>query len=389
VGADQLPYNTFRRWLTVSAAQLMRIAIDANVLEAPWGGIPKYVDRIVAELLRGGDRVDLLANTRRLDRSIAGAHEVGVRVKGRAVWREAFLPLWLASVRPDVFWAPESVLPRLSPVPTVVTIHDLATVRFAGTKPEAAERSFQTTIRRSALAATRAIAVSQTTADDMRELWDMALDRLRVVPNGVDDVFTPGDREAARASVRQRWGVDAPFVLHVGSIEPRKGLDVLIDAAVRADGEGHDWRVVLAGSTGPLGVATAEKARASGVCDLLGKVDEDELLDLYRAAGAFAAPAIYEGFGIAPLEAMACETPAVIAGGSGGLEEISGPAAMVVHERTATAWQAAVMSALQRPPELIERGRALAARFRWSAVAAQTRDVLAEAAAERGRGRDR
>jgi glycosyltransferase involved in cell wall biosynthesis len=363
----------------------MRIAIDANVLDAPWGGIPKYLDRIARELLAGGDRVDLLANTRRLSRPIEGANEVGVRVKGRPIWRQAFLPAWLLAVRPDVLWAPESILPRISPVPSVVTIHDLATMRFAGTKPPRDERSFQTTIRRSAERATRTIAVSGTTARDMGELWGFDVDAVEVIPNGVDEVFVAGDRQAARSAVGERWGIQTPFVLHVGSIEPRKGLDVLIEAAMRARAEGAGWRVALAGSVAPIGSETAERAEKSGVCDLLGPVTEKELVDLYRAAGAFAAPALYEGFGIAPLEAMACETPAVIAAGSGGLEEVSGPGAIVVAERTPEAWQQALELAMERPSELMGRGTALAARFRWPIVAAQTREVLGEAA-ERHRG---
>jgi glycosyltransferase involved in cell wall biosynthesis len=365
----------------------MRIAIDANVLDAPWGGIPKYVDRITAELLRNGDRVDLLANTRRLSHRIEGAHEVGIRIKGRPLWRETFVPLWLSTARPDVIWAPESVLPRVLPVPAVATIHDLATMRFAGTKPQGVERSFQTSIRRSALRASRTIAVSWTTAHDMRDLWGMSLDHVRVVPNGVDEVFHAGDREAARSRVLRRWGIKEPFVLHVGSIEPRKGLDVLIDATVHAAAEGKPWRLVLAGSTTPLGETSAAAARASGVCNILGPVEEEELLDLYRAAAAFAAPALYEGFGIAPLEAMACATPVVIAADSGGLEEISGSAAIVVRDRNPEAWRHAIETAIEQPPGLIDRGTALAARFRWPVVAAQTREVLAEAAAARTRGR--
>jgi glycosyltransferase involved in cell wall biosynthesis len=128
-------------------------------------------------------------------------------------------------------------------------------------------------------------------------------------------------------------------------------------------------------------------ARASGACHLLGPVSEEELLDLMRAAGAFAAPALYEGFGIAPLEAMACGTPAVIAAGSGGLEEISGAAAIVVPERTPEAWRGALETALARPPELVERGLRHAARFRWPVVAAQVREVLAEAARTQKRWR--
>ena len=78
----------------------LRIAIDANVLEGKWGGIPKYLTRIADELIAGGDRVDLLANTRRMVRPLPGAHEVGIRVKGTEIWRNGFVPLWLARALP-------------------------------------------------------------------------------------------------------------------------------------------------------------------------------------------------------------------------------------------------------------------------------------------------
>ena len=361
----------------------MRIAIDANVLEASWGGIPKYLDRIARELIAAGDEVWLLANTRRLERPTPRAHEVGIRIKGRALWREAFVPLWLAGKRADVLWAPESVLPRWSPVPTVLTIHDLAALRFPGVKQAGQEEHFRTTVARSARRATRLIAVSQATAADVASYYETDESVVRVVPNGVDEVFTPGDRDAALAAVRERWGIESPFVLHVGSLEPRKGLDVLIEAGALAAAEDAGWRVVLAGAAGFEGERIEARARQSGACDLLGPVSEEELVDLLRAAGALAAPAIYEGFGIAPLEAMACGTPAAVAADGGGLEEVSGPAALVVRERTAAAWRAALEQALERPPELIERGIAHAAKFSWASVAAQTREVLAEAAATR------
>ncbi|HTR89537.1 MAG TPA: glycosyltransferase family 1 protein [Solirubrobacteraceae bacterium] len=359
----------------------MRIAIDANVLEGKWGGIPKYLDRIARELIGMGQELHLLANTRRPVREVPGAVRVRVRVKGTSVWRNAFLPLWLAQARADVLWAPESVLPRRSPVPGVVTVHDLAMLRLPGTKSAEHERRFRTSVRRSARGATRVIAVSRATARDVRELWGVPAERIRVVALGVDEEFAPGDRDAARAAVRARFGIEGPFVLHVGALEPRKGLEVLIDAAELAAREGSRWRVALAGVPGFRGREIADAARASGVCSLLGPVREHELLELYRAADAYAAPALYEGFGMTPLEAMACGTPTVIAAGGGALEETSGPGAIVVGERSPEAWREGLERAMSRPVELIERGLAHAAGFRWERVAAQTLDVLSEAAA--------
>ncbi len=359
----------------------MRIAIDGNVLDSAWGGIPKYIVRIAEQLVAGGDEVFLLANARRVHHQIEGAHEVGVAVRGRKIWREAFLPAWAMARRPDVLWGPEGILPRRAPVPTVVTVHDLAALRFPGIKPDAHVRGVRTQIGGSARRADRVITISEATAADIEKEFGIGRERLRIIPNGVDAEFAPGDRDAARAAVRERWGLDSRFVLHVGAIEPRKGLDVLIDAAALAAADGADWRVVLAGMPGFGGEAIQAHARASGACDLIGWVTDEELLQLLRAAEALAMPALYEGFGIPPLEAMACGTPAVIAADSGGLEEVSGPASIVVAERTPEAWRSALEQALTRPPELIERGLSYADRFRWPNVAAQTRAVFAELAA--------
>ena len=123
----------------------------------------------------------------------------------------------------------------------------------------------------------------------------------------------------------------------------------------------------------------AEAARLER-CHVVGAVDDDELVDLYRAAEVLVCPSHYEGFGITPLEAMACGTPAVIAADSGGLVETSGSAAVVVAERTGAAWLAGIADAARRRDSLAPIGLALAARFRWPEVAAATAEVLRAAA---------
>lgn len=355
--------------------EALHIAIDANVLNAQWGGIPKYLHRIAALLAGGGDRVDLLANQRGGHFGVPGANEVAVRVKGAAIWRNAFVPLWAGARRPDVYWAPATLLPRLLPIPSVVTLHDLAPIMFPGSKPPHEEAQFRKEVSRSARAADRLLAVSAATREDAARLWDIDRARIHVVGNGVDERFSPGDRDAALAHVRDRFGIDDPIVMAVGSLEPRKGLDVLIQAAALARAEAADWRLVLVGAS-----------RAGAALDLgadttaLGAVADEELVQLYRAAAAVAVPSIYEGFGITALEAMACGTPVVIAAGSGGLEEVSGAAAVTVGERTPRAWCDGLDEARRRREELAPSGMRHAARYTWPAVAAATRAVLAEAA---------
>jgi glycosyltransferase involved in cell wall biosynthesis len=340
----------------------LHVAVDANVLEAPWGGIPKHTHRIVEQLVERGDRVDLLVNLREWESPIPGARAVPLRLRGRPLWRDLAVPLWAARNKPDVLWSPETLLPRRIATPTVVTVHDLAPLLFGGSKPPQVERAFRTSVPRSVRRATRVICVSETTARDVAARW--GVEDTTVIGNGVDDVFAPGEPDP--------HGVEGPFVLHVGSLEPRKGLDVLIAAAAQQPG----WRLVLAGTPGHEGDRIAAEARGAGAILLPGLSDE-QLAGLYRAADAVAVPSLYEGFGIVPLEAMASGTPAVVASDAGALAEVAGDAAIQVPERTPEAWLRGIAEASARREELVRKGFETAARHRWPQVAAAVREVLA------------
>jgi len=354
----------------------LRVAVDANSLAWGWSGIPRYTDRIARELAaQDSIEVTLLANARDRFTQIPGVRQAWGRRKGGSIWRNTFVAPWLRRHRPDVYWAPETLMPLWSPVPTVVTVHDLASVLLPETKPARHRASYRFSLPRTTRRATRVIAVSEATAADVRRLWDVPPERLVVVPNGVDSAFEPGDRVAAAGAVRERFGLDAAFVLFVGTLEPRKGIDLLAELARAAS----DRKFVLAGAPGFRGAELSDAARAAGA-RVLGPVADEELLALYRAADVLVAPSLYEGFGLTPLEAMASGTPAVVAGGAGALEELSAPVAVVVRERTPEAWLAAIDEAVGRRDELSAAGVAHAARFRWPEVAAQVRAVLEGAA---------
>ena len=342
--------------------RVTKIVVDANCLAWDWGGIPKYVDRIVRELARDETLdIELLANASGPFSEIEGVRQRWRRIRGGAAWRNGFVLPVLARARPDVFWAPQGLTPVHVPVPSVVTLHDLAPLLFPGTKPWRETLAYRTNMRRSARRADRVLAVSATTAADARRLWGLREERMRIVPNGVDAAFTPGDRAAAAEAVRARFGLDGRFVLHVGALDPRKGLDVLFDAAERAWAAGDGWRLALAGSPGFGSEAQLARLEGAPWCALLGRVSDAELLALYRAAEALAAPAIYEGFGIAPVEAMALRDPAVIAADSGGWRRSSGRPPWSCRERGAGGLAPRIRAVRRRRAELAAAGAAHAA----------------------------
>ena len=366
--------------MTRADARVIHVAVDANALAWGWGGIPRYVERLVTLLAARDDmRITLLTNRSGASIGIAGTREVACRRRGGTLWRNAFVRDWLARERPEVFWAPETLVPWRVPVPLVATVHDLGAVLLPGTKPAGLRLAYSASIPHGMRRAAAVIAVSETTARDAQRHWRLDPGRVHVIPLGVDERFVPGDRAKASAAVAARWGLRSPFVLAVGALEPRKGLEVLIDAAALARRNGDGWRLALAGRPGHRGAELERRAAGAGG-RLLGGVTDDELVALYRAADAVAVPSRYEGFGLPALEAMSCGAPVVVAGGSGGLVEVSGPAAVVVERRDPTAWLEGIATARAQRDELIAAGAAHAARFSWARAAAATAEVLRAAA---------
>jgi glycosyltransferase involved in cell wall biosynthesis len=361
----------------------LRVAVDANSLAWGWGGIPRYTDRICRELAgSGGIELTLLTNASGPLADMPGLAQAWGRRKGGSVWRNTFVAPWLVRHRPDVYWAPETLMPLWVPTPSVVTVHDLATALLPATKPVRLRLSYRLTLPRTTRRATRVIAVSQSTADDVVFRWRVDPAKVRVVPNGVDEQFRPGDRLQAAARVRERFGLDRPFVLAVGTVEPRKGIELLVETAAAAARQGREWTFVLVGAPGFRGERLSAAAKAAG-CAVLGRIADTDLPDLYQAAEVLVAPSLHEGFGLTPLEAMASGTPAVVAGDAGALEEVSGPAAIVVRERSAAAWIAAIDEAIAQRGRLGRVGAEHAAQYAWPEVASRVREVLEEAAAGR------
>ncbi|MGE0028154.1 MAG: glycosyltransferase family 4 protein [Thermoleophilia bacterium] len=286
------------------------------------------------------------------------------------LWLHVLLPFTAWRRRAAVLHAPVNWGPWFSPCPTVVTIHDLAWERVPDAFPENFRRYARRFARRSVKRARRVIAVSESTAQDLRELYAVPPERIRVVPNGVHpDTRPPVARE--------------PMILSVGIREPRKRIGVLVEGHRRywesAAPSPPPCRLVVVG--GPGGDEDRVQAAAGPGCEVRGFIRREELLDLYRRATLLVYPSAYEGFGLPVVEAMAAGCPVLCARNS-SLIEIGGRSALFLDEVTPESIAAALTDALSDREALAERGEAgreEAARYSWSASATATRDVYRQA----------
>ena len=322
----------------------LRVGIDVSPLELTGAGTARYLTKLLEAL---GREPGLDLRRHRFPGSSRAAKIV--RDTG---WYLGALPV--AARGDDVLHLPAHRGPLLSGSPLVVTLHDLAVLRHPETFNRWTRDYSRVVLPRLAHAATRMIAVSEFTAREAVELLGVAEERIRVIPHGVEEPFTPHGPAAG-----------GDYVLAVGTLEPRKNLPRVILAAERA---GLDVRVVGAPGWGDVDVES------------LGYVDDDELARLYRGAACIVYPSLYEGFGLPVLEGMATGTPVVTSAGSAPAELADG-AAVLVDPLDVDAIAAGIEEAVARRDELRTAGLERARGFSWQAAAEATAEVYREATA--------
>ncbi len=331
---------------------------------------------------RGGGRLRRSAPTHPRIRTL------GARIPARlASWmwaRAEWPPVELFSGSADVFHGPNFLLPPTLKAAGVVTVHDLAFDRM----PEAVSdhvRTYATTVPVACRRANRIIVPSSFVAGELAAWLPDEADRIRVVHPGVREAFTAagGPLTGPRA---EALGVREPYVAFVGNLETRKNLDALLEAFDAARSKVPDARLVLVG--GP-GVGWEEIRRrheallASDAVVVTGYLPDTEVAAVVRGARAFVYPSRYEGFGMPPLEALACGTP-VIAAETTSLPEALGGHATFVSPDDTPALAEAVLDALRGDPDpgLLDAGRAWASAFTWERTATAALDVYREAVEE-------
>jgi glycosyltransferase involved in cell wall biosynthesis len=374
----------------------LKIAIDASALSTPANGIGRYVSSLLSAMLSAGSGHEWLLYGR--DGNIVpprGPRCDAVRVRadhmpvhaGRLLSLGTSQPVWAARDCPDVFWGPAHRLPIHLPRTTarVVTIHDLCWLRAPGTMRLMTRWIDRVSMPRAVQYADRVIAVSSSTRDDLAASFPRATDRLRVVYEAGSLMPKAGTLDRLHAI-----GIRRPFILFVGTLEPRKNLVRLVEALARLPGTGKagEATLVLAGALGWHHEPVSGLARRLGVetrLRHLGKVDDATLATLYTHAEFLVMPSLYEGFGLPILESLSQGTP-VLHGDNSSMPEVAGKAGVAVDAfdvDSIAQGMTRLLSDHALLASVASHAREQAARFSWERAARETLAVFEEAAAAR------
>ena len=370
----------------------MRIAIDAHSIGTGLGGNESYATNLIealAEIDQTNRYTLYVTRKEAVDRFTNRWPNFSVRstLPHTPIVR---IPLILSA---ELRRQPVDVLhvqftaPPFSPCPVVVSIHDLSFEHLPETFKWRSRNQLKATVRRSARAAARVIALSEHARQDIIETYGLAADHVRTIPLAASDRFHPVTDEDELKRVRQTYGIEGEYILTVGAIQPRKNLARLIAAYARlrkSRPEVNLPKLVFVGKCAWLFEETLRTIKELQVTEsviLTGYVPENDLPALYSGALCFVYPSYFEGFGLPPLEAMKCGAP-VITGNRTSLPEVVGDAGLLVDPFDVDALGAAInrlISNSELRAELTTKGLERAKLFDWRETARQTLAVYQEA----------
>ncbi len=367
-----------------------RVGLNAHLLSYETSyrkaGVSRYIERLLEWLPQVDPFCDYIA-------FLSPGHTAPAGWEGwRSLWRTAWPPARVAWEFLGLPWqsrragvallhAPVNVIPPWAPCPTVVTIHDLSPFLFPELYRPSRRLYQQTQLRRSARQAVHIIADSEATRQDVIRILGAPPERVTAIPLGVEETLHPIADPSALAAFRQRQGLERPYILFVGTLEPRKNLSLLLEAfALLKARHRVPHMLVLVGGKGWYYEALFERASHLGLGQAVrfaGYAADGDLPYWYSAAEIFVYPSRYEGFGLPPLEAMACGTP-VIASRASSLPEAVGEAGLLVDPDDPQALAEAMAALLEDAAlrETLRRaGLERAAQLTWRRTAQRTAAV--------------
>ncbi len=295
------------------------------------------------------------------------------------LWYRLRLPLpaqWITGGL-DLFHSPDFTLPPIQGnIPTLLTVHDLSFVHFPETFTPTLVNFLNGVVPRSVARATHILADSQATKRDLMALWNVPVEKITVLLCGVNDRFQPVTDDHALATVRAKYRLgDAPYLLSLGTIHPRKNYQMLI-RAFKPIADAYPHNLIIGGGKGWLYEPVFAEIEAQGLSDrvrFIGFADDADLPALYSAAILFLFPSLYEGFGLPLLEAMGCGVPTVSSNAS-SLPEVAGNAARQLSPHASHQWTTVIAQLLDDPErraKMVSAGFLQARRFSWERAARQ------------------
>jgi glycosyltransferase involved in cell wall biosynthesis len=314
--------------------------------------------------------------TRRLGEKVHVLRPSGNTVLGRGhVWEQITLPGLVG--KGGLLWSPANSGP-LRVARQVVTIHDLSTIDHPEWFDPRYAAWYGFLLPRLARRAVAVLTVSEFSKQRIIEMLDIAEQKVHVIPNGVDERFAP-QPETEITRVRRKYGLPKPYLLAVGSLEPRKNLAELLRVWGLAGSRLSGSELVVAGERGRVFREAAAERIPPGV-HLLGYVEDADLPSLYSGAMASVYLSLYEGFGLPILESMACGTP-VLASKRGSLPEVTGKAGLLIDPTDSEEVLAAIMRLTQDNrlrDDLSAAGLERVRRYSWDTTSQQIWKVLSE-----------
>ncbi|GBD25141.1 Phosphatidyl-myo-inositol mannosyltransferase [bacterium HR30] len=359
----------------------MRVAIGAIL--GVRGGPARYARELIRALAEtpGSHELTVVCDQAAMLDGVGQAVKEVIEIPLRRPWEQG---LWeeraaiaLRKKRVDLYHGTKGTLPLCRRVPKVVTVHDLAVFHQPKSFAWLQRLHQKTLVPLSVRIARRVITVSTHAREDLCETLGVSATKVVVVPLAAGEVFRPDASERDKL-ILQSLGVPSPYVLYAGTLQPRKHVEVLVEAYSRLNLGGV--HLLLVGRRRPGYMPEFLQQLPAGV-RYLGEVPDDVLAALYRNALAFCSPSGYEGFGLSFLEAMACGCP-VIAPRHTSIPEVLGPAALYLPRLDAEAIAEALQQVLSDPSvraQLRKLGLEQAKRFSWSDTARRTLTVYHEA----------
>ena len=274
------------------------------------------------------------------------------------------LPVQLVTGKLDLFHSPDFVLPPVSgKIPTLLTVHDLSFAHYPEVFPAPLVKYLNSVVPWSVGRATHILADSISTKQDLMALWQVPEAKITVLYCGVDARFAPVTEKKVLTAVRQKYNLgNIPYILNVGTIQPRKNYQMLI-RAFKPVAEQHPHNLIFAGGKGWLYdemMREVERQGLNGRVHFIGFVNDADLPALYTDASLLTFPSLYEGFGLPLLEAMACGVP-VVSSDASSLPEVVGDSGLLLSPHDEAVWSEGLHELLLDP---VRRSQMVADGFR-------------------------